>query len=89
MITPVLFVNWTAWPLLIIAIVLVVIRVIIGPTVSDRVVAIDMLSSMATAVIGIYVFLTGDEALLDIALVLALISFLGTVAFGYFLEKNR
>lgn len=69
------------------AFVLVVVRVVRGPTLSDRVVALDMLSYVAIGLIAAYVAATGSAAMLDAALVLALVAFLATVAFARFVEQ--
>lgn len=69
------------------AFVLVVVRVVRGPTLSDRVVALDMLSYVAIGLIAAYVAATGSAAVLDAALVLALVAFLATVAFARFVEQ--
>jgi multicomponent Na+:H+ antiporter subunit F len=47
---------------------------------------------MATLVIGIvavYSIATGRSAYLDVAIILALIAFLGTVAFAYYLQRGK
>ena len=70
------------------AFVLVAVRLVRGPTLSDRVVALDMLSYVAIALIAAYVAATGSAAVLDAALVLALVAFLATVAFARFVEQR-
>lgn len=70
------------------AFVLVVLRVVRGPTLSDRVVALDMLSYVAIGLIAAYVAATGSAAVLDAALVLALVAFLATVAFAWFVDQS-
>jgi multicomponent Na+:H+ antiporter subunit F len=68
------------------AMALVVARLVRGPTLADRVVAIDMLTAVAIGFIAAYVAGTGATALLDAALVLALVAFMATVAFARFVE---
>jgi multicomponent Na+:H+ antiporter subunit F len=70
------------------ALVLVAVRLVCGPTLSDRVVALDMLSYVAIGFIAAYVATTGASAVLDAALVLALVAFLATVAFARFVEQR-
>lgn len=70
-----------------VAFVLVAVRLVRGPTLSDRVVALDMLSYVAIGFIAAYVAATGSAAVLDAALVLALVAFLATVAFARFVEQ--
>jgi multicomponent Na+:H+ antiporter subunit F len=74
--------------LLVGAVALVVVRLVRGPSVADRVVALDVLSAVAIAIIGAYTVATGAAALLDAALVLALVAFVATVAFAHFLERR-
>jgi multicomponent Na+:H+ antiporter subunit F len=77
-----------AYILLGISLVLVTGRLLVGPSLSDRVVALDMLSFIAVGVIAVYTIATGSAVMLDAALVLALVAFLGTVAFARFVERN-
>ncbi len=69
-----------------VAIVLTVVRLIVGPSLPDRVVALDLLGILAVSFIAIYSLSTGREVFLDAALALALVSFLGTVAFARYIE---
>ena len=60
---------------------LVLLRLIRGPRAVDRVVAIDALTMIAIATIALFALATTEPMLLDAAVVLALMSFLGTAAF--------
>lgn len=71
-----------------VAMFLALLRVILGPTLPDRVVGLDLMATLAMGVITIYAVMTGETIFLDAAIVLALIVFLGTVAFAYFIEKR-
>lgn len=64
-----------------------IIRIYRGPKLADRVVAIDLAGILTLALIIIYVHLSEELVYLDVAIVLALIAFLGTVVFARFLEK--
>lgn len=75
-------------PILTIAILLVLIRLGTGPTVTDRVIALDLLTTLGIGIISVYAISTNQPVFLDVAVVLALIAFLGTVAFAYYLEKR-
>ena len=59
-----------------------------GPSLPDRVVALDLISTISVAIIAVYTIITDKPVLLDVAIVLALIAFLGTVAFAKYLEKG-
>jgi multicomponent Na+:H+ antiporter subunit F len=75
--------------LLSVAIFLAFSRLARGPSLADRVVALDLITSLVVGVIAIYAVATDEPVYLDIALVLALITFLGTVAFARFIEKGE
>jgi multicomponent Na+:H+ antiporter subunit F len=64
-------------------------RLIIGPSVPDRVVALDSLGVALIAMIGLISVLSDTSFFLDIILLLAILAFIGTVAFSKFLEKGE
>jgi multicomponent Na+:H+ antiporter subunit F len=74
-------------PALMLAVVLTVIRLLRGPSLPDRVMALDLLTTLGIGVIATYAIATHQTALLDVAVATALISFLGTVAFAYYIER--
>jgi multicomponent Na+:H+ antiporter subunit F len=65
---------------------LAVVRLFIGPSVPDRVAALDLAAMLTVGSIATYCVLTNNPLFLEVAIVLALISFLGTVAFAKYLE---
>lgn len=76
-------------PVLAISVLIIFIRFIKGPSLSDRVVSLDLLITSGVGIIAVYSIITHQPAFLDIAMVVALIAFLGTVAFSYYLEKRE
>lgn len=66
------------------AFLITVIRVILGPTLADRVVALDMLVAIAIGFIAVMATKTGYHLYIDIAIALSLVGFLATVAFARF-----
>lgn len=82
------FISWIIIPLLCVSILLVFIRFLIGPNLSDRVISLDLIITIGIAIMAVYAILTKQEAFLDIATIFALIAFLGTVAFSYYIEKR-
>jgi multicomponent Na+:H+ antiporter subunit F len=76
-------------PVLSFSIVLVFLRFFKGPTISDRVVAVDLLVTIGIGVIAVYSILTHQPTFLDIALILALIGFLATVAYSFYIQKRK
>ena len=79
---------WGIMPVLVVAIVLTVIRLIRGPSLPDRIVALDMLSAIGVSIICAYAVMSQQAVLLDVALVVALITFLGTVGFAYYISRK-
>lgn len=69
-------------------IVLAFIRLAKGPSLPDRVVALDTMTVLIVAFCGLFVFESGSSAFLDVAVVLALIGFLATVALARFVERK-
>lgn len=76
-------------PVLSVAVMLTFIRLVRGPSLPDRVVALDLLGTIGISLIAAYAMLTQQPVILDVAMVLALISFLGTIAFAYYIEQKR
>ncbi|MEF0939768.1 cation:proton antiporter [Rhizobium sp. BR 362] len=67
------------------AFLLTVFRVVIGPTLPDRVLALDMLAALAIGFIAVIAIKTGFTLYIDIAIALGLVGFLATVAFARFI----
>jgi multicomponent Na+:H+ antiporter subunit F len=70
------------------AMLLAFVRLVRGPTLPDRVVALDLMGVLAVGMIAAYAVATDQPGLLDPAAVLALVGFLGTVAFARYLERR-
>jgi multicomponent Na+:H+ antiporter subunit F len=64
------------------------VRLVRGRTLPDRVVALDLISTATVAILAVASVLYAVPALLDVAVVLALIAFIGTVAFARFIETR-
>ncbi len=80
--------NFIFLPILSICMALVFIRFLIGPRITDRVISLDLIITIGIAMMAIYAITSGQEAFLDIATIFALIAFLGTTAFAYYIEKK-
>lgn len=65
-----------------------IIRVALGPAAVDRVVAVDLLTIVSIAVIGLLAHIADRYIYLDVALVYGLLSFLGVLAVARYLEKG-
>ncbi len=68
--------------------ILTFIRLVRGPSLPDRVVALDLAVALAIGIIACYAILFNQPAFLDVAIIIALISFLGTIAFAYYIERR-
>lgn len=75
--------------LIILAIILGFIRLWRGPSLADRVVALDMMTSAIIGFCAVYAVRAGAEAYLDIAVALALVSFVSVVALARYGERLR
>ena len=64
------------------------IRLAIGPSLADRVVALDMMTISIIAFCGVYAMAVDDPSFLDVAIVLALVGFLATVALARYAERR-
>jgi multicomponent Na+:H+ antiporter subunit F len=64
-------------------------RLVRGPTLPDRVIAIDLIGVIIVCLLVALAAATAEQAFLDVAIVIALISFVGTVAYAKFLERER
>lgn len=82
-----LFESLLLW-LLGVSLVFSTIRLIRGPSIADRVMALDLISVSLLGLFSIKSILTGDSIFLDIAIVIALISFVGTVGFSLFMIRR-
>lgn len=65
------------------------IRLLKGPTLPDRVIAIDLIGVLMVCLLVVTAAATGQQAVLDVAMVVALISFVGTVAYSRYIERSQ
>lgn len=71
------------------ALLLTVARAVVGPTLADRVLALDMLVAIAIGFIAVLGIGSGQTLYADIAIALGLVGFLSTVAFARFILRRR
>ncbi|MEM7134518.1 MAG: cation:proton antiporter [Chloroflexota bacterium] len=79
----------TVLPLLVGSVLFVAIRVARGPHILDRIVALDFMAVVSVGMLGVYAIATDQAAYLDVATVIALLSFLSTVGFAYYIEQRQ
>jgi multicomponent Na+:H+ antiporter subunit F len=78
-----------ALAMLAVAAALTFIRVVKGPTLPDRVIAVDLIGVLMVCLLVVTAGATAQQAFLDVAIVIALISFVGTVAYARYIERSR
>ncbi|MCG8343785.1 MAG: monovalent cation/H+ antiporter complex subunit F [Chlorobiales bacterium] len=86
------FIEWSVHISVIIiglSILVIFLRLVIGPSIEDRIVALDLLSANAIAFIAVYSIQKDTTTFLDVGIIVALLAFLGTVAFAYYLGRRR
>jgi multicomponent Na+:H+ antiporter subunit F len=71
-----------------VALLLAFVRLLRGPSLADRVVAFDLLTLLVLGIVLADAVLTDQWVFLDAAILLALVTFIATVAFGRHLEKR-
>jgi multicomponent Na+:H+ antiporter subunit F len=76
-------------PMLTFSLLLVFVRFVKGPNISDRIVALDLMITIGIGIMTIYAIVTHQSSFLDISMIFALIAFLGTIAFSYYIEKRN
>lgn len=71
-----------------VSLLLASLRLVRGPTTPDRVVALDLVAVLTVGMIAIHAVARGVHALLQPAAVLAVVAFIGTIAFAGSLERE-
>ncbi len=86
-----LAVQWAAQAalvLLIVGMILLVIRLIRGPNLGDRILALDTITLLGVGFIAAIAVLTGFTLYIDIAIAIGLVGFLSTVALARYLLRS-
>ncbi len=63
-------------------------RAVLGPTVADRVVAINVIGTMTMVILVFFAYIFNHPMYIDVAFVYALISFISTIAIAKYLERG-
>lgn len=74
---------------LLIAFLFASLRLVKGPSLNDRVMALDLIANITSAFTIVYIFITGLDIYLDAVLVISLISFLGSIGVSLYLKKKH
>lgn len=83
------FLYYFIMPTLSVSMVLIFYRFVKGPDIVDRVISLDLIITTGLGIIAAYSIMVDQNTFLDIAMILALIAFLGTIAFAYYLIKRH
>ncbi|HLS20839.1 MAG TPA: Na(+)/H(+) antiporter subunit F1 [Bacillota bacterium] len=70
------------------AIAISFVRIVLGPSFSDRVLSMDVIGVNLISAMAIVSILFGTKAFLDVMLILAILAFISTIAFSKFLERG-
>ena len=87
-----LFFTWTCYAaafILSVSVAFCFVRIFIGPTLSDRIVGLDLTAYQLISLICIYSLIAEKSVYIDVVIALALIVFLGTVAFAQYIEWKK
>ena len=72
--------------LLSVSLLLSFVRLAKGPSLPDRVVAMELIASIVAGMVGVHAIDTGVSAYLDIAIVLSITAFLAAIGFARFIQ---
>lgn len=81
-------ITYFTLPLLSISMLLIFIRLMKGPKLIDKVIALDLIVIVGIGTFAAYAMLYNKSVIIDISLILALIAFLSTIAFAYYYERR-
>lgn len=81
------FLLYVALAILMIAFFLTMIRLAKGPHLYDRVVALELITSISAGIILVYSMIADNPIFFDVAVIIFMIAFLGTVAISKYLTK--
>lgn len=73
---------------LLVALALALLRAVLGPTVFDRVLAMNTIGTLAVLLLAVIGFLTGRPEFLDLAIVYGLLNVVGTIAVLKFFQHG-
>ena len=79
---------WIAGGLIVVAMVLASIRLALGPSRADRVIALDLLTILSIGVVVLAAMIADQPVMMDAAMAVAVIAFLGTIGFARYLKRR-
>lgn len=78
-----------AFLLLLAAMIVAIVRLLKGPSVNDRIAAMELISSIIMVFIFVYSVMINKSVYLDVPVIISLISFIGTVAISTYLKHKN
>ena len=81
-------VTTLAMTILAVAALIAFARLVKGPSLPDRVVAMDLLGTITVCLLVVGAAASGERAFLDAAIVIALIGFVSTIAYSRYIERD-
>jgi multicomponent Na+:H+ antiporter subunit F len=75
--------------LLTVSMALSMIRVLRGPSLPDRIIALDLIASVVVGILSVHAIRTSEYVYLTAGIALALIAFIGTVALALFISRGE
>ncbi|WP_077326540.1 Na(+)/H(+) antiporter subunit F1 [Virgibacillus siamensis] len=67
---------------------LTLVRIVIGPSLPDRIIALDMIGVILVSVVAVISVLLNTKAFLEVILILAILAFISTIAFSRYMERG-
>ncbi len=83
------YIAYVVMPIICLSLFFIILRFIKGPQVVDRVVALDLMITVGVAFITLFSIVVNNPMFLEEAMIMALIAFLSTVAFSYYIFKRK
>ena len=76
-------------PIIAVSLFIIFLRFLKGPEMYDRVISTDLVITSGICLIGVFSIYYNDSIFLDVATVLAVVAFLSTIAFAYYLDQTN
>lgn len=83
------YIAYVVMPIICMSLFFIILRFIKGPQVVDRIVALDLMITVGVAFITLFSIVVNNPMFLEEAMIMALIAFLSTVAFSYYIFKRK
>jgi len=81
-------IYWFAYAVIFVSMGLTLARLVKGPDAVDRVMSMDLLTTLLACLVVVHVLRSGETLYLDVTLVITMISFFGTLMYGRYLQRR-